>query len=379
MSDTNFLTSGPRRMGALGFTLATLLTAAACSNSASSTATTAAPAPVSPDVWAVVDSQPITQNDVEKAYRRQRDAGQQESDEEAMVGKLSVLNDLIVQEILLAKARSLNITVPQADVDAAFAEGKKNIPDDAFQKELTARNITAADMQESMRRQMLTEKVVAQEVSAKISVTDQDVTDFFNANRAQFNLSEESYRIAQIVVSPVREPQLANQSGDDATTPQAAAAKVQMLMERLKGGASFADLAVGYSEDAESAPRGGDLGLIPVSQLMKTPPALRNAVLKKEPGSVNVAQIDGGYALVLVAAHEMPGQRDLATPGVKEQITNGLKGRKEQLLRAAYLTAVRTDAKVMNYLARRLVEQNGKVPTLGLATPAAAPAAAPAK
>ena len=78
--------------------------------------------------------------------------------------------------------------------------------------------------------------------------------------------------------------------------------------------------------------------------------------------------------IVLVVAHELPGQRDLATPGVKDQITNGLKGRKEQLLRAAYLTAVRSDAKVVNYLARRLVEQNGKVPTLGLATPAATPA-----
>ena len=50
-------------------------------------------------------------------------------------------------------------------------------------------------------------------------------------------------------MTPVREPQVANATGDDATTPQAAAAKVQMLMERLKAGASFRDLAIGYSED----------------------------------------------------------------------------------------------------------------------------------
>ena len=80
------------------------------------------------------------------------------------------------------------------------------------------------------------------------------------------------------------------------------------------------DLAVGYSEDPDSAPRGGDVGLVPVSQLMKAPPELRNAVLKKEPGAVNVASINGGYTIVLVVAHELPGQRDLATPGVKDQI-----------------------------------------------------------
>ena len=47
----------------------------------------------------------------------------------------------------------------------------------------------------------------------------------------------------------MRKAQVTNQSGDDATTPQAAVAKVWMLMERLKAGASLRDLAVGYSED----------------------------------------------------------------------------------------------------------------------------------
>src|ERR1700730_12217227 len=77
--------------------------------------------------------------------------------------------------------------------------------------------------------------------------------------------------------------QMANANGDDATTPQQAASKVQMLMERLKAGVSFHDLAVAYSEDPQSAPRGGDLGLVPVSRLKQTPPALRDAVLNKPP------------------------------------------------------------------------------------------------
>ena len=63
----------------------------------------------------------------------------------------------------------------------------------------------------------------------------------------------------------MREAQIVNRTGDDAATPQAAAAKVQMLMERLKAGAAFRELAAGYSEDPQSAPRGGDLGLVPVA------------------------------------------------------------------------------------------------------------------
>ena len=116
---------------------------------------------------------------------------------------------------------------------------KKNIPADTFQQELVQRGLTAADMREGLRRELLAQKVIEQEVDAKVAVTDQEVTDFFNANRAQFNVPEESYRLAQIVITPVRDAQITNGTGDDATSPQAAAAKVQMLMERLKAGASF--------------------------------------------------------------------------------------------------------------------------------------------
>jgi parvulin-like peptidyl-prolyl isomerase len=142
-----------------------------------------------------------------------------------------------------------------------------------------------------------------------------------------------------------------------------------MLMERLKGGASFSDLAMDYSEDPQSAPRGGDLGFVPMSKLKQVPPALQNAVLKKNPGTVSLVSQEGAHTIVLVVAHEPAGQRDLSVQAVRDNITSALRGRKEQLLRAAYLSAAQSDAHVVNYLARRLVEAQGKIPALGLAAP----------
>src|SRR5262249_41519217 len=239
--------------------------------------------------WAVVDGKPISAGDVDKVFRRTRDESQLLSDEEALTAKLNILNDLIVQQILLAKAATLKVEVPPGDLDTAYNNARKNLSEDAFKQELTRRNLTPEDMREGLRREMLTQKIIEQEVGSKITVSDQAVKDFFNANRAQFNVPEEAYHIAQLVVTPVRDPQIANGTGDDATTPQTAAEKVRMLMERLKAGASFRDLAAGYSEDPESASRGGDMGLIPVSKLKQAAPALRDAVLNKAPGSVNVA------------------------------------------------------------------------------------------
>jgi peptidyl-prolyl cis-trans isomerase SurA len=140
-------------------------------------------------------------------------------------------------------------------------------------------------------------------------------------------------------------------------------------MERLKAGTSFQELAAGYSEDPESAPRGGDLGLVPVSRLRQAPAALRNAVLNKEPGSVSVVSAGGAHTIVLVVAHEQAGQRDLTTPGLRERITETLREQKTELLRTAYLTTLRSDADVTNYLARRLVESKGEMPSLQMAVP----------
>jgi peptidyl-prolyl cis-trans isomerase SurA len=316
-------------------------------------------ATVSPDTWAVVDGKAITKDDIDKAYRRNRDASQTPAAEEELLAKMSLLDERVVEELLLAKAAALKVEVPQAELDTAESNAKKDIPADAFEQELKQRNLSAADMRDGLRRQLLVQKVMQQEVTDKVTVSDQEITDFFNANRAQFNLPEESYRLAQIVVTPVREQQVVNRTGNDASTPQEAAAKVQMLMQQLKAGTPFQELAANYTEDPESAQRGGDIGLVSLSQLKQAPPQLQNAVLGKAPGTVNVASSGGAHTLVLVVAHEQAGQRDLSTPGVKDGISQTLRARKEQVLRTAYLSKLRSDAKVEHLLARRLVDAKG--------------------
>jgi peptidyl-prolyl cis-trans isomerase SurA len=352
--------------GMTRFAVALLLTAALAGCRANS-GPAARPA-AGPNVWATVNDREITRDDVEKAYRREA-AAQQRSDEEALGGKLELLNQLIVQEMLLAKARELKIELTDTELDTAFNEAKKNISDDQFQKELATRNLTPADMRESLRRDMLANKVMEREVIGKVTVTDDDIKQFFEANRASFNRPEDAVHIAQIVVTPTRAGQQINRSGNDAATPQEAQAKAQMLMERLKGGAPFAELAADFSEDPQTSPRGGDLGFVAMSQLQTVPPALRDAVLQSQPGAVRMVSIGGGHTIVLVVAKDTAGQKDPSMPAVREMISNTLKGRREQLLRAAYINALRNDTTVINHLADRVVEAQGK------ATPSLAPTA----
>ncbi|RPJ84768.1 MAG: hypothetical protein EHM13_03170 [Acidobacteria bacterium] len=346
------------------FTLGLAVTAAGCQSKP------APPPPTSANAWAVVDGREITRDDVEKAYRRSSQASQSLSEEEALAVKLSILDDLIVQDLVLARARELKVEVPDADLDAAYLEARKDIPDDQFKQELARRNLTAGDMREGLRRDMLAQKLFEREVGSKISVTDQDVAAFFEANRSQFNRTEDAYRVAQIVITPVREAQVANRTGSDATTPQEAMAKLQMVMERLKAGTDFSEAAADFSEDAQTAPRGGDLGFMPVSAIQQLPAQLRDSVLKGTPGSARVVSANGAHTVVLVWAKDPAGQKDLKTPGVKESISQALRGRREELLRAAFLSTLRNDVAVVNVIAKRLVESQGKVPGLLPASPA---------
>jgi parvulin-like peptidyl-prolyl isomerase len=355
-------------MTRIAFVLALAVLAGACGKNTPGAATGSSKPP-SGNAWAVVNGNEITRDDVEKAYRRAAPAGQQPAEEEALTQKLNILNELIVQQLLLDKAKELKIELPDAELDKAYLDAKANIPEDAFVAELKGRNLTAADMREDLRRNLLAQKVVDKEVADKVSVTDADITAFFEANKAAFNRNEDAVHIAQIVVTPVREQQRTNRTGDDASTPQEATAKAQMLMAKLKGGATFGDLAADYSEDAEgSAQRGGDLGFVPVSALQQAPPALRDAVFKSAPGTVQLVSQGGAHTIVLTVAKDTKGQKDLSMPSVKEAISTTLKGRKEQLIRAAYLTSLRNEAKVDNVLAKKVLETKGKIPAAPAAT-----------
>lgn len=346
----------PRRIGRVAplGVLALAVISGACSRNADQ------PQTVSAETWATVDGRAITRDSVEKTLRRTQDPAAKPSLEEAMTIKLSILNEMILEDILLAKARALKIDVPATELDAAFAERKKNISEAAFEEELKKRNLSAADMRDGLHRELLAKKLLDQEVVAKVAVSDQEVNDFFTANRAQFTIAEESYRLAQIVITPERGAQPANRTGNDATTPQEAAFKARMVMERLKAGTPFADVAMDYSEDPESVQRGGDLGLVPMSALKQAPEPLRKAVIGQKPGTVNLVTSGGVHTIVAVIAHEQPGERGLSTPGVREGITETLKARKEQLLRTAYLSDARSGADVVNHAARRVVEGKGK-------------------
>jgi peptidyl-prolyl cis-trans isomerase SurA len=321
-----------------------------------------------PDVWAVVNGKEIKREEVDKYYRtRVNPEGQEPSQEESLSQKLNVLDELINNEILLEKAKKLNLEASDGEVEDKFTELKSPYTEDEFQRRLKDQAMTVEDLKLELRRQLSIQKLLNREVVAKISITDQDVADFYSANKAQFNVAEPQYHIAQIVVTPRKEQQLRNRKNDDATNEAEAQRKVKMLMDRLNSGADFAQLAMDYSEDMNTAGTGGDLGYVPESALNQSDPALKKAVVGLKAGQVSppiqIQPKDGTRILILkLITRESPGLRGLAETQVQQTIRDTLRNHKEQLLRVAYLAIARDGARVTNFLAEQVMEAAGKLP-----------------
>ena len=322
--------------------------------------------PASANAWAIVNGREIKRTTSRRPIAAPRRTNAAPSEEELATAKLGILNELIVQDMLLAKARELKIELADTEIDKAFEEGKKNITPEAFEKSLAARNLTTADMREALRRDMLAQKVVEQEVTKKVVVTDQEVTDFFNANKAQFNRPEDAYHIAQIAVTPVPDQEIANRIGRRCEDAARGGGQDPDADGAAEGRASRSATSPRTSRKTRSRRRAAATWASSRCRACsRRPPALRDAVLKSEPGSVRVVSNAGAHTIVLFVAKDTAGQKDPSMPAVKDAITSALRGRREQLLRAAYLTAIRNDATVVNILANRLVDAEGQGPAGG--------------
>jgi len=324
----------------------------------------------------VVNGTEVKRDEVEKYYRtRVNPEGQEPSQEEALSLKLNVLDELINNEILIERAKKANLEASDGEVEDKFTELKSPYTEEEFQRQLKDRGVSVDDLKRDLRRQLSIQKLINREVVAKISITDQEVSEFYNANKAQFNVVEPTYHLAQIKVTPRKDPQLRNRKNDDATDEAQAQRKIKMLMDRLNTGADFASLAMDYSEDVNSAANGGDLGFVPESGLNnpQIDPALKKTVLSLKPGQVSqpieARDQDGkGYHILKLISRESPGQRAISEPQVQQNIRDTLRSRKEQLLRAAYLAIARDEVRVTNYLAQQVIETSGKLPDAAKST-----------
>lgn len=309
------------------------------------------------DVAAIVNGRPITYAELDKQAEFQfANNAERPSDDFKQTQKLELLRTMIDGEIMLQRAEKLGLLAVDADVEAKLNEMKAPYTQEEFQKQLNARKMTLEDLKAQLRRDLSIQKLINKEITAHINITDADITEFYNANKASFNLPEPQLHLATILITPTPDPNVRNLKNSKAQNEREAAEKARSIEEQLRKGADFAMLAQNYSEDPNTAPNGGDLGFIQDSALGQASMELRRLIASMQPGQVSpVLRTPEGYRIFKLISREPAGQRELNDPTVQQTIREQLISRKDQLYKAAYYEVARNEAKVQNFFAESIV------------------------
>jgi peptidyl-prolyl cis-trans isomerase SurA len=321
------------------------------------------------DIVATVNGHPIMRADMDSMYKAQlgQAQGQETSPEQADSLKLGAVQELIQREIVEQRAAKMNLTATSEEVDAKIAEMKAPYTEEEFNQRLKASGQTLEDLRRNVRRGLTIDKLINKEINSKVTVSDADVATYYNQHKAEYNLIEPRYHLAEIRVTDIPSQQPVNLQGSKATTDAEAKKKIQALKNRVDAGEDFGTLAMNYSEDPETSSNGGDMGFHYESE-MRPDPAIYAAITKLKAGQVTDIQplLDpqtkkpAGYAIYKLISREPAGQRELTDPAVQQTIRQQLRDGRSQLLKAAYLETLRDQAKVENFFAEEILKNDAK-------------------
>src|ERR1017187_10154158 len=201
----------------------------------------------SPDVMATVNGKDIQRSELEKYYKANLgDNTQKPSPEQADIVRLNILRGMIEDEILWQRATKLNLAASDEDVNAKLTEMKAPYTQEEFDKQLQARNLTLDDLKRELRRSLTKTKLLNKEIESKININDAEISAYFAGHKAEFNLIEPRYGLAQIMVTSGPARQTGNLQNNKASGDADAKMKIQALHSKLDGGEDFSALAQNF-------------------------------------------------------------------------------------------------------------------------------------
>jgi len=313
------------------------------------------------EIVARVNSQIITLSEFQRSKDQLKDDAKQQDPNNA--DKLfsdrekHILRDLIDQQLLLEKGKDLGIT-GDTDLIKRLDQMRKDMKLETMEeleKAATAQGISYEDFKQNMRNQIVTQKVIGEEVGSHLSITTEEQQKFYDEHKSEME-QPESIKLSEILIVPEKpadKPAAASpaenngsQATDDgakqaaeAAALAAAEAKANEVLKQIRSGASFEDVARKNSA-GPSAAQGGDLGVFKRGTLAKE---LEERTFAMKAGEItDVIRAKQGYIILKVTDHQIAGIPPMKQ--VEPRIQDALYMEKLQPALRAYLTKLREEA-----------------------------------
>jgi parvulin-like peptidyl-prolyl isomerase len=279
-----------------------------------------------------INDQTISKTEFLAAFEKSLQKDQPLSGIEREELQRSFLVQLIDRELIHGEARRLDITLTEADVEAALESYRQEYPGTSFETMLQERGLTLESWREALKESLIMEKLLDQAVYSMVSVSEDEVAAYFAANRKQFDRPAQ-VRARQIVVADEAEG--------------------QEVLGLLRQGRPFAEVAVEYSLSPD-AQKGGDLGFFARGEM---PPEFDDIVFDLPVNLLSdLVKSEYGYHIFMV--EEKRKAKRLNKQEATEEIRSILEGRKKEEVYLGWLQDMRARAVIVVDWAQ--LEENNK-------------------
>jgi parvulin-like peptidyl-prolyl isomerase len=313
------------------------------------------------EVAATVNGAKILIKDVDRVIAQEfgGQQGQLSPIEEAAY-RIQALNGLITQEALYQQAQKENIMPTEDEIKRAIQNTKveKGLTEEAFAAELKKTNQTEEQFREFVKKDLSIRKLY-EKAQTQLKVQDREIADIYNSNPKQFSI-QPGVMLSVIVIDP-RD----NGAKFDAKGDAQAEQRIRDIKTRLNNGADFATIARQFSEH-QSAYQSGDIGFLARSQFadalpqqMGLPASVGDKLYAMEPGDVTepIKDTENRWHILKVTGKQAETRdRPLDDPSVRKEIQDAILARRSKVVDAAIQARARDEAKIENFLARRMLD-----------------------
>lgn len=235
--------------------------------------------------------------------------------------KRQLLDDLIERKLLEQAAVVHGIRIEDAEVDKAVLRLRAEYPGEAYEELLNAQRLSAAELRDRLRRQLLLERLLAREVYTRVAVTDDEVEAWLEENPEFMQARPERVRASQIVVKTEEE--------------------AKEIRKELRKGASFSELATRHSLSPD-ARVGGDLGWFARGEM---PPPFDEVCFNLPPGRISEV-VESAYGFHVFLVQEKARSREVDAGDRLREAEARLLREKTLEAQAEFMARLRAEAQI---------------------------------
>ncbi len=294
------------------------------------------------EIVARVNNEIITLSDLDRARNSLQDEARQDCRNctpqqlQLMLtekGK-NLLRDLIDQSLLVQRAKDMGISV-ETDVVRRLDQIRQQntIPSmEELEKKVNESGTSFEDFKNNIRNQLLTQEVIRREVGSRIIIDHEEIQKYYDEHKNEFQRPEQVY---------LREIFVTTEGKKESEIPELEK-KAKALLDRVKKGEDFGDLAKRYS-DGSTAKSGGELGVFDRGQLAKD---LEDVVFKLNKGQMtDVTRTKTGFLVLRVEQRFQAGLQPIEK--VENEIMNRLYVQKMEPALRKHLQTLREESYVV--------------------------------